>query len=305
VCKTLKDSTKPIFNKLVFSGIILLFILLMQPVEIYLFIKDIAFLFPSGSIALEQRNLLFIIQAMMLIVIVPVYVFTFLFSWWYRADNTKAIYDPHLVDHKIAEIIWWGVPFVLVAIISVITWKKTYELDPFKPIVSDQKTIKIDVVALQWKWLFIYPEENIATVNYIRIPKDHPVHFQITADAPMNSFWIPSLGGQIYAMPGMKTQLHLIANEEGQYRGSSANISGEGFAGMTFITEATDEESYQAWLETAKQSPQELNMETYQMLASPSKNSPAETYRLEDDNLFRHIVMKYMEPNPHLSQASE
>ena len=292
----MKNPTKAIYNKLIFSGIILLIILLMQPLEIFLFVKDIAILFPKGIIALKERNLLFFIQGLMLLVIIPVYIFTFVFSWWYRADNTKAKYDPHLVDHKIAEIIWWGLPLVMTIIVAVVTWIKTHELDPYKPIESDKKPLTIEVVALQWKWLFIYPEEKIATVNYIHFPKDTPVHFIITADAPMNSFWIPRLGGQIYAMPGMRTELHLIANEEGTFRGSSANISGKGFAGMTFITEASSEEAHKEWMRSVKETKKELNKAEYQKLAAPSENNPVEFYQLIDENLFHEVLMKYMKP---------
>lgn len=292
----MKESSKLIYNKLLWSGIIILVILLMQPLEVWVFVKDIAVLFPKGLIALEQRNLLLLIQALMLIFIIPIYIFTFIFSWWYRADNDKSQYDPHLVDHKVAEFFWWGVPLVMTIIVAVITWIKTHELDPYKPIESDKKALRIEVVALQWKWLFIYPEEKIATVNYVQFPKDTPIHFEITADAPMNSFWIPSLAGQIYAMPGMKTQLYLIANEEGKFRGSSANISGEGFAGMTFVTHASSDEAYQEWVESVKGSGKALNVEEYKRLAAPSKNNPVEYYQLQEEHLFHEILMKFMQP---------
>ena len=173
---------------------------------------------------------------------------------------------------------------------------KTYELDPYKPIVSDVKPMKIQVVALQWKWLFIYPEENIATVNYFQFPQKTPIHFEITADAPMNSFWIPRLGGQIYAMPKMKTELYLMADEPGSYNGASANLSGVGFAGMHFIAEASTDETFQEWVKNAKQSSNTLNLEEYNQLAKPSKNNPVTVYQLEEKDLFHEILMKYMLP---------
>lgn len=281
---------------LLFAGIILLIVLLMQPLEILQFHTHIAMLFPKGSIALEQRNLLFILQAIMLLVIIPVYVLTFIFSWKYRAHNTKAKYDPDLIDNHVAEIIWWGLPLVLTIIIAVLTWVKTYELDPYKPLASDKKPLTVQVVALQWKWLFIYPEENVASLNFLQIPVDTPVHFLITADAPMNSFWIPDLGGQIYAMPAMQTQLYLIADKTGDFRGSSANLSGDGFAGMHFITRASSDEEYKKWIESAKQSANTLDLKNYDDLAAPSKNNPIELYQLKDGNLFEEIIMKYMHP---------
>lgn len=295
----MNKKTKPVFFMLIGSGIIFLLFLVMQPLQVFFFGHEIAVLFPSGKIAFEQRNLLLVIQALMLLVILPVYILTFIFSWHFRADNKKATYDPDLVDHKIAEIIWWGLPLVMVIIVSVITWIKTYELDPFKPLQSDVKPIKIEAVALQWKWLFIYPEEKIATVNYLQIPVDTPIHFAITADAPMNSLWIPKLGGQIYAMPGMTTELHLIADQTGQFRGSSANISGEGFAGMHFITKAASNDEYNAWVKSVKESLGELDLETYQKLAAPSQNLPVIFYKLKSEHLFHEIIMKYMKPSTH------
>lgn len=169
-------------------------------------------------------------------------------------------------------------------------------MDPFKPIASENKPITIQVVALQWKWLFIYPEEKIATVNFVQIPQHTPIRFEITADAPMNSFWIPHLGGQIYAMPKMRSILHLIAHDAGDFRGSSANLSGEGFAGMHFITRATPDDAYQQWIASAKQSPYLLNAEEYERLAAPSKNNPVMVYLLKEENLFNQIIMKYMLP---------
>lgn len=281
---------------LLFTGIILFIILLMQPLQILHFREKIAVLFPQGIIGLKERNLLFIIQALMLLVIIPVYILTFIFSWKYRADNPKAKYDPDLVDNRLAEYIWWGIPIVMTLIVSVLTWVKTHELDPFKPIPSHNKEMTIQVVALQWKWLFIYPEEKIATVNFVQFPKDTPIRFVLTADAPMNSFWIPHLGGQIYAMPKMKTELHLIADAVGDFRGSSANLSGEGFAGMTFITRASTDEDYHRWVESAKQSSKALDLKEYDKLAAPSQNNPVEIFQLKDATLFDGIINKYMHP---------
>lgn len=281
---------------LIVSGLILFLFLIMQPLEILRFHSDIDLLFPKGIIALEERNLLFIIQAIMLLVILPVYALTFIFSWRYRAHNPKAKYDPDLVDNKLAEYIWWGIPLILTTIIAVLTWYKTHELDPFKPLKSDNKPMTIQVVALQWKWLFIYPEEKIAAVNFLQFPKQTPIHFEITADAPMNSFWIPRLGGQIYAMPKMKSELHLMADEVGDFRGSSANLSGEGFSGMNFIARASTSEEYQKWVENAKKASNILSLEQYNQLVIPSQNNPEAIYQLKDDNLFNQIIMKYMHP---------
>ncbi len=184
----------------------------------------------------------------------------------------------------------------MVAIVSVLTWVKTYELDPFKPIESPNKEMRIQVVALQWKWLFISPEEKIATLNFVQFPEKTPIRFEPTAYAPMNSFWIPSLGGQIYAMPTMKTILNLIADETGDFRGSSANISGAGFAGMTFTARASSKEDYDNWIVSVKQSANDLNVSSYDKIAAPSQDNPVELYHLKDETLFDQILNKHMHP---------
>ncbi len=278
----------------------------MQPLQVFHFHPYISVLFPKGLIALKERNLLLIIQVLMLFVIFPVYILTFIFSWKYRADRPAkaAPYDPDLVDSRLAEYIWWSFPTVMTLIVSYLTWTRTHELDPFKPLESSKKPVTIQVVALQWKWLFIYPEEQIASLNFLQIPIETPIRFEITADAPMNSFWIPDLGGQIYAMPKMRTFLHLIANEPGDFRGSSANISGEGFAGMHFITRVTSEEEYHQWLDSAKKSDKRLDWAAYDQLAAPTQNSPVQLYQLQTQNLFDQIIMKYMPP-PNPSQKHE
>lgn len=292
---TLKTK-KPVLLLLSISALILFIILLMQPFEFFHFNQYIDVLLPAGMIGLEQRDLLLIIQVLMLFVIVPVYILTFVFSWKYRSNNKKENYDPDLVDSPLAEYIWWGFPLVMTIAIAILTCIRTYELDPFKPIVSDKKPITIQAIALQWKWLFIYPEEKVAAINWVQFPENTPIHFEITADAPMNSLWIPKLGGQIYAMPKMKTQLYLIANKTGDFKGSSANISGVGFSGMTFTARASSEEDFHKWVESARQSATALNWEEYTKLAAPSKNSPVELYSLDDDNIFNQVINKYMHP---------
>ena len=286
---------------LLFAGVILFIFLMMQPAEIRYIIQqgfEIAILMPKGVIALKERNLLLFIQVIMLFVIVPVYFLTFLFSWRYRAHNTKAKYTPDWDHSRLAEYLWWGIPCVFTLIIIVFTWIRTHELDPFKPLTSTQKPMTIQAVALQWKWLFIYPEEKIATVNFVQFPKQVPIRFEITADAPMNSLWIPQLGGQVYAMPKMRTELHLIADEVGEFRGSSANLSGNGFAGMHFIAKASSEEEYHQWIQSVKQSPStlSLSLDEYNQLARASANHPMTLYLLKEENLFEQIIMKYMHP---------
>lgn len=255
-----------------------------------------AVLNPAGLIGKKERDLFFIITFLMLIIVVPVLILTTVFAWKYREGNKKAKYSPEWSDDYRAEWIWWGFPCIITAVIAVITWKSCHDLDPFKPLVSDVKPVRIQVVALQWKWLFIYPEEGIATVNFIQFPEKTPINFEITSDAPMNSFWIPKLGGQIYAMPGMNTKLHLIANEEGSYRGSSANLSGNGFADMVFTAKSSSQEDFESWVKSVKKSPKTLSSEEYQKLSEPSEKNPIILYSQFQSGLYDWIVMKYMHP---------
>lgn len=287
---------RSVLYMLLFAGLVVSIVLIMQPISVYHFGDLIDVLFPTGLIAFEERHLLFIIQALMLLIIIPVYVLTFIFSWKYSAQNPKGVYDPDLVDSKLAEYIWWGLPLIMTIIVCSLTWIKTNQLDPYKPIPSDKKPITIQAVALQWKWLFIYPEEKIASINYLQVPIDTPIRFLITSDAPMNSLWIPDFGGQIYAMPGMRTELNLISNEVGDSKGRSANISGEGFSGMHFIARTSTEEEYHQWLTSAKKATRSLNLENYIQIAAPSKNNPVEIYQLKEESLFNQIIDKYMHP---------
>lgn len=281
---------------LLFAGVIVLAVLIMQPISLIHFGSLIDVIFPTGLIAQEERNLLLIIQGLMLLVIIPVYVLTFIFSWKYSALNPKGEYDPHLVDSKFAEYIWWGFPLVMTLIVCALTWIKTEELDPYKPIPPEKEAVTIQAVALRWKWLFIYPDENIASLNFLQIPQNIPVRFEITADAPMNSLWIPDLSGQIYAMPGMMTMLNVIGNKVGDARGSSSNISGAGFSGMHFIARTSTEEDYKKWIAEAKNSPQSLGIQEYAELVKPTSNAAPELYRLTDPALFNQIIDKYLHP---------
>lgn len=251
---------------------------------------------PKGIIALKERDLMIDATLLMLIVVIPVLIMTFCICLRYRASNKRASYEPYWDYNFLAEAVWWGFPCVIILVLSVLTWRSSHELDPFKPFATKDKPVRIQVVALQWKWLFIYPEQKIATVNYFQFPDMTPVNFEITADAPMNSFWIPQLGGQIYAMPGMRTKLHLMADEPGSYRGSSANLSGEGFAGMTFTAKSTTEEDFNTWVHSMQQSANHLDLEEYNKLAKPSQYNPEASYALKSDDLFDQILMKFQMP---------
>ena len=260
---------------------------------VFIFRDDIAVLGPKGIIAFKERHLILVATILMLIVVIPVLVMAPYFAWKYHESNTKAKYSPDWDNSLIAELVWWGFPLLIVIFLSILTWQSSHELDPYKPLESETKPLRIQVVALQWKWLFIYPEHNIATLNHFQFPVNTPLNFEITADAPMNSFWIPQLGGQMYAMPGMTARLHLMADQKGTFRGSSANLSGVGFAGMHFESQATDEQEFEEWVKTVSQS-ESLDRSVYEKLAKPSENVPPTSFALKDKGLFEEIVMKYM-----------
>lgn len=263
----------------------------------YLFVtNDLVILQPKGTIAEQQADLLIFATLLSLVVILPVFALTLFIALKYREGNKKSKYTPDQDGNTQLELVWWGIPIFIILILSVITWITSHSLDPYKPLASDQKPVKVQVVALQYKWLFIYPEEQIATVNYLRIPEDRPINFEITADAPMNSFWIPQLGGQIYAMAGMQTKLHLMADEPGIYDGYSANISGSGFSKMRFKVESSTNESFLSWVDESKISNAYIDKYSYEILAKAETKpeSVPSTYIVTNKNMFTDIIDSYM-----------
>lgn len=257
--------------------------------------NNVVMLNPNGTIAAQQRDLLVWTTALSLVVVIPVFVMTFLFAWRYRESNSKAKYTPEWDHSKKLEAIWWLIPLGLIIILGIVTWRTSHSLDPFKPLESSVKPVKVQVIALEWKWLFIYPEHDIATVNYLQIPEDTPIDFQITADAPMNSFWIPQLGGQIYAMAGMTTKLHLMADSTGRHNGVSSNLSGKGFADMNFIVDSTSKADFTQWVESTKSSNPPLNKETYSEISTPGISEKL-FYGTVEESMYDTVVMKYMMP---------
>jgi cytochrome o ubiquinol oxidase subunit 2 len=254
---------------------------------------------PKGIIAKKELELIYTHYLLMLIVVVPTLIALFWIGWKYRAKNSKATFDPEH-SHKVwAELILWIIPSLVIAVMATITWHATHELDPYKPLKSDILPLKIHVVALDWKWLFIYPEQNIASLNFVQFPDSTPIHFILSADgSPMNSFWLPQLSGQIYCMSGMITPLHIMADEPGVYVGRAAEINGPGFADMTFIAKSTSQEDFNDWVSLVKQSPLKLNDHVYNELCKSSMNNPITLYSDVEENLFEKIVMKYMHPIP-------
>lgn len=262
---------------------------------------------PKGEIAAQERNLIVLATALMLLVVIPVIVMTFVFAYRYRATNKQAVYRPRWASSHKIEAVVWGFPLVIVLILGFVTWETTHELDPYRPLDSDVKPINVQVVATDWKWLFIYPDLGIASVNELAMPVHTPVSFTITSDAAMTSFFIPALGGQIYAMAGMQTKLHLIANETGQYRGIAANYNGPGFSDMHFTTFASTPEQFEQWVAKVRAAPLSLNQANYNVLARPTIRHPITYYSSVDSQLFQHIVDKYegMNKGAHSHEAMQ
>lgn len=247
----------------------------------------------SGVVAREEGALIIQATLLMLIVVVPVLFLLFFFAWHYRASNTKAKYTPNWHNSKMDELIWWAVPLEIVLVISALTWQSTYKLDPRAALASEQPAITIQAVALPHKWLFIYPEQGIATVNQLYIPTNVPLRFEVTADAPMNSLWIPALGGQIYAMTGMVKTLNLMADTSGSYPGMSANYSGEGFDDMRFTVHAVPRADFDAWVaDTSSANSSRLSDNTYDMLKAVGAVQPG-YYAAVDADLFAAIVSQF------------
>ncbi|MHC1653232.1 ubiquinol oxidase subunit II [Stenotrophomonas maltophilia] len=248
----------------------------------------------KGMVGLAQRDLILICIGLMLIVVIPAIVLTFVFAWRYRAGNTKAKYTPEWSHSTKVEIVVWGVPLIIIALLAVIVWKSTHALDPYRPLDVAGEPLHVDVIATDWKWVFVYPDLGIATVNQLNFPANRPLAFNITSNSTMNTFFIPQLGGQIYAMAGMRTQLHLIANEPGQFRGMSGNYSGHGFSNMKFIATASSNEDFERWVAEVRRAPQALDFNQFKALAAPSKNAPVQHFSSVEPLLFKKVIDQFI-----------
>jgi cytochrome o ubiquinol oxidase subunit II len=269
---------------------------------------------PMGIIAKKQLDLIITLYVLMFIIVIPTFIWLFAVAWKYRVKNNKAqieskksesIYEPEKHGGPWVVALLWIAPAIIVAIMVFKLWEDTHELDPYKPIESTTAHLVIQVVALDWKWLFIYPEQEIATVNFVQFPINTPIRFELAADgSPMNSFWIPQLSGQIYAMTGMITPLHIMADVEGIYAGRAAEINGKGYASMHFTAKATSLEDFEKWVEDVRTMDWKLTKESYIELAKPTVDHPTTFFSHVEQNLFNNIVMKYMDHPSNLWKTS-
>jgi cytochrome o ubiquinol oxidase subunit 2 len=249
---------------------------------------------PSGPIGAAEKSVLLTAIGLMLIVVVPVFLMTFWFAWRYRASNRKARYAPEWASSGKIELAVWLVPAVIVSLLGLLTWNATHRLSPYRPLASAKDPLPIDAVAMNWKWLFIYPRQHIATVNQLALPTNVPVSFRLTSQTVMASFFIPRLGSQIYAMPGMRTKLHLLADKAGIYTGRNFQFSGRGYSWMQFQVIATSPQKFDVWIDKIKRSSRKLNLAAFQKLERPSIETPTIYYAAVHPHLFEYIIHQVM-----------
>lgn len=249
---------------------------------------------PKGLITYQERRLLLDAVALMLIVVIPVIIMSFTFVYHYQSSHKTGDYKPNWSHSVFLEAIWWGIPILIILVLGILTYKETHRLDPYRPISGAGKPLLIKVVALPWKWLFIYPEHNIATVNYLQIPRGRQVEFWLTSDnVPMSAFFIPQLGSQIYTMAGSRTKLHLLALENGQLEGLNSQYNGDGFSDMHFKVKVVDPNQMEPWFQRVKRSAKPLSAQTYKALTDPSEGNKPTFYSRVEKDLFTNIINTY------------
>jgi cytochrome o ubiquinol oxidase subunit 2 len=253
---------------------------------------------PQGPIGAAEKTILIDSLAIMLAIVVPTILATFAFAYWFRASNSKAIYWPDWEYSGRIELVVWAIPALTVILLGGVAWIGAHQLDPPKPIAGASSPLTIQVVSLDWKWLFIYPDQKVATINTLTVPAGVPLQFQLTSASVMNAFFIPQFGSMIYTMNGMTTRLNLQADRPGTFQGLSAQFSGDGFADMHFDVHVVPSEQFPKWAEDASHAGKPLDEQSYQQIAKPSmKNEPA-IYRLADPDLFRSIATQKIPPSP-------
>jgi cytochrome o ubiquinol oxidase subunit II len=251
---------------------------------------------PKGPIAAAERQILFNSLGIMLAIVIPTILATLGVAWWFRSSNSRARYLPNFEFSGRLEILVWSIPAMTVLLVGGVAWLGAHDLDPRKVIASTVKPVRVQVVSLDWKWLFIYPDQRIATVNQLTVPVGTPVSFELTSSGVMNSFFVPQLGGQIYTMAGMTTRLQLQADHPGTYPGLSAQYSGEGFADMRFTVDAVPIEDFARWADATRETGPVLDTQAYADLAKPSSAVAPFTYRAVAPNLFNGILSAVMDP---------
>jgi cytochrome o ubiquinol oxidase subunit 2 len=258
---------------------------------------------PAGPIAGANRTILLNALTIMLAIVVPTLVVALGFAWWFREGNTKARYDPQFVYSGRIELLVWSIPILVILFLGGVIWVGSHELDPARTIQSTQPAVEVQVVSLDWKWLFIYPQQGIASVNELVIPAGVPVHFSITSASVMNTFFVPRMGSMIYAMNGMQTNLNLKADRPGTFYGQSAHYSGDGFSDMNFTTRAVTVAQFNAWAAQARGAGPNLDAPAYRQLARQSTDIKPYRYGAVQPRLFQAIVTQKLPPGPGPNQG--
>jgi cytochrome o ubiquinol oxidase subunit 2 len=253
---------------------------------------------PQGFIGLSEKTILVDSLAIMLAIVLPTIAATLVFAWWFRASNTRAAYLPDFEYSGRIELIVWSIPLLTVILLGGVAWIGSHDLDPAKPLPSSTPALDVQVVSLDWKWLFIYPNQRVASVNQLVIPAGAPIHFSLTSASVMNAFFIPQLGSMIYTMYGMTTQLNLQADAPGTFHGLSSHFSGDGFSDMHFDVQAMPPDQFAAWIEAARKAPPTLDAASYAALEKPSTSPRPFTFGSVDPALFQNIVTQQLPPGP-------
>jgi cytochrome o ubiquinol oxidase subunit II len=257
-----------------------------------------AVLDPRGVVGIAEKTILIDSLAIMLAIVVPTIAATLAFAWWFRAANTRATHLPEFEYSGRIELIVWSIPLLTVILLGGVAWIGSHDLDPAEPLASDTPPLEIQGVSLDWKWLFIYPNQRVASVNQLVVPAGVPLHFSLTSASVMNAFFIPQLGSMIYTMNGMRTQLNLRADAPGTFLGLSSHYSGDGFPGMHFDVQAVPAERFAAWIDATRATGPTLDAASYVALARQSMNTTPFTFRAADPELFRQIVLQKIPPGP-------
>ena len=257
-----------------------------------------AVLDPQGPIGSAERQLLINSLAIMLTIVVPTILATIGFAWWYRTSNTRATYLPNFEYSGRIELIVWAIPLLVIILLGGVAWIGSHELDPAEPLASNATPLEVQVVSLDWKWLFIYPNQRVASVNQLVVPAGVPLHFSLTSASVMTAFFIPQLGSMIYTMNGMTTQLNLQADAPGTFRGLASHYSGDGFSDMHFDVRALPAEQFAAWIEATRGTGPALDATSYTNLARQSIASRPFTYRTAEPGLFQQIATQQLPPGP-------
>jgi len=260
---------------------------------------------PQGPIGAAERTILIDSVAIMLAIVVPTIVAILAFAFWFRESNPRAVYRPRFAYSGRIELVVWAIPALTVILLGGVAWIGSHQLDPARPVAGTGSPVRIQVVSLDWKWLFIYPDQKIATINALTVPAGAPLQFELTSASVMNAFFIPQLGSMIYTMNGMVTRLQLRADNEGSYQGLSSHFSGDGFPDMLFDVHVVSPLAFPEWVSTTARTDQVLNEESYKKLTQQTIERTRPTYRLDDPLLFEAIATQKIAPGPGPQITSE